>query len=326
MEKEFPTKCPFVRSGVVESTNAEYLRDHVFINRTAPAPNMRRMTPVNERKVEGRRFLPWFWPDDELRPSVHIRRELFLRSSDVLQTSKIGEAATRAASQQLLELQADYLSDHFPALYSIENGRIRNKATDDTFDLRHGRGDLDPLAISGLLGQEDICIVEELEDGRHVMAAGFIASPTDWSLPDFIDLDMDRIHARVDRYHDRLKATIDRSMATLPEFPERQFARNNVFLEQNPSLAIFPADKPELEPAAIADPGREIFLRTERETLTRLPREHRRFIVFTIKPHVYPLSFVKDLRGKELAAAIESNDVLGRNVELARIALDYLAE
>lgn len=295
----------------------------MFINKTSPAPNMRRMSPIAEQKYESKRFLPWFWPDNELAESIDLRRKEFIRNPDSV--LRIGETAVQTAASRLLVLQADYLAYQYPDAYTLENSHVINKITDERFSLNTDNSSLDALAISGLLGQEDICMVEQQDDERHIMAAGFVASPTDWDLPKFIGLGMDQVHAKVAGYSDRLKATVDRSLISLPEFPERQFARNNIFLEQNSALAIFPSSKPQLDPATISDPGNEIYLRTERETLTRLPSENRRFIVFTIKPHVYRLADVAaNNRHHDLADAIVTNKVLRRNEALALTALDYL--
>src|SRR6202008_4655811 len=69
------------------------------------------------------------------------------------------DPVVRAATQQLLWLQSQYLAEHFPELYSLEKTDefgwvVTNKTTDDQFSARPGRGELPPLAISGMLARK----------------------------------------------------------------------------------------------------------------------------------------------------------------------------
>jgi hypothetical protein len=309
------------RGGVVLSTNLNYLR-HIKINELALAANMRKVIQPDEMNTEDR-YGPWFAPDDELAQAAAIRQEAYaLAPERVLQTAN-DDPAVRAASAELLRLQSSYLAERFPDSYTINGNLVRNNTTSDSFNIYPGQSDLHPLAAVGLLGQEDICVVEQLEDRRHTFVAGFVASPTDWNLPEFIGLDMDQVHRRFDGYEAALKKTVDRTLSSLPPFPGRQIARNNLFLYLDPSLAIIPGEQPTFHSDDITDPGSQIFLRSEYETLTRLPHPYDRYIIFTIKPHVYPLSVVKQERGEEFAAAIGTNSVLHRD-DFAGVALDYL--
>ncbi len=310
---------------VVLSTNWNYLQT-MKMNQLAPSPNISTVTPLNADRAN-RRFVPWFWPDDELSSSVKIRQKAFLNNQDrVLETAN-DDPVVRAASQQLLWLQAQYLSERFPEKYSIEQTRkfgkiIVNKANEnkiDKFSLRPEKDDWHPLAISGMLGQEDICIVRRKKSGRQILVAGFLASPTNWNLSDFKDADMDTIHQQVDGYSQpvegrdkyRLKDTVDRMLESLGEYPNGIICRNNQFVEYIPTLAREPSDDPEFKKKKITkNPGDNIFLRTERETLTRLPKPYDDFTVFTIKPHVFRMSDVRSFRGVDFARAVVTNSVL----------------
>ncbi len=346
-ENQQPETCPFTGSAaerdVVLSTNDAYLKE-MRINPLAPAANMRRITPPHEKPAEGERFVSWFAPDNELADAVTLRKEIFLADQEriLYVGKKKNRAKIRAASQQLLELQATYLVEHFPEQYGFEDdpefGRlIINKTTGDTFCVHPTKDDWHPLAICGLLGQEDICVVEQQDDGRQVLVAGFLATPTNWNLSNFVNEDMDKIHHHVAGYDKpvdgsrvRLKDTIDRTLISLPEYPIRQTERNNIFTDNEPALAHDPATFIP-QPRTINDPGSQIFMRSERETLTRLPSTDayplgNRFIIFTIKPHVFPLSEVANERHDELTAALQTNKVLQERKKLAKKALRYLQQ
>ncbi len=345
-EKSHQAACPFSDSDaereIVLSTNNAYLRE-MRINPLAPASNFRRITSPGERPGEGERFIPWFDPDDELATAVTLRKEIFLANQDQVfyPGKKKRRAAVRTAAQQLLELQSDYLVEHFPDQYGFEEdaeyGRlIVNKTTDDKFCVHPSKNDWHPLVICGLLGQDDICVVERQDDGRQVFVAGFLATPTNWNLSGFVNRDMDDIHVNVGGYHTpttgsktRLKDVVDRSLETLPEYPVRQIARNNIFLSRDPSLSQDPQRSTSFTPDRMRNPGNQIFLRSERESLTRLPAteqypDNDRFIIFTIKPNVFSLEQVAYERREEFASALRTNDVLRTNKKLAKKALDYL--
>lgn len=324
--------CPlaslnFDASKIVLSTNKRNLRD-MRINPLAPAANMRRVT--NPENLEhGDRFVPWFAPDDELASAVQIRKAAYQANPERVLNTAHNDPAIRAVAEQLLALQTSYLIKHYPHFYELNGSIIRVKVSGDTYDMTPGASHLHPLAIAGLLGQEDICIVHEQEDGRHVMVAGFLASPTGWDLADFVGLDMDQIHENVDGYTEKLKSTVDRSLSSLPEFPERQFARNNTFLGLNPLLGLVPDQMPDIDENSITDAESQIIFRSEYETLTRLPATEKypngnQYIIFTIEPRVYALSTIKAERGPDLAKAIETNRVLGRKAVVAKEAMTYL--
>ncbi|MDQ5982465.1 MAG: hypothetical protein QG549_462 [Patescibacteria group bacterium] len=324
--------CPlaslnFDASKIVLSTNKRNLRD-MRINPIAPAANMRRVTDPNSVEPTDH-FVPWFAPDDELARAVQIRKAAYQENPDRVLNTADDDPSVCAVAEQLLELQTEYLVRHYPAMYELDGSVICNKVSGDRYDITPGASDLHPLAIIGLLGQEDVCIVHEQADGRHVMVAGFLASPTGWNLADFIGLDMDQIHENVDGYTEKLKSTVDRSLSSLPEFPERQFARNNTFLGLNPLLGLVHDQMPDIDENSITDAESQIIFRSEYETLTRLPATEKnpngnQYIIFTIEPRVYALSTMKAERGQDLAKAIETNRVLGRKAIVAKEAMNYL--
>lgn len=315
------------RAGVVMSTNWEYLQS-MKMNETAPSPNLTPITRPGEQ-VEGRRFVPWFWPDGELAASVKLRKEAFLKNPDHVLATTDDDPVVRAASQQLLWLQGNYLAEQYPEKYTIEDQRkfgrvIINKITDDQFSLRPEAGDWHPLAISGLLSQEDICVVQRKKAGKHALIAGFLATPTNWNLSSFMDADMDKIHRQVKGYHKpisegrtyRLKDTVDKVLEGLQPYPLGGMARNNQFAMHDDRLALELRDAKPFDADRVSqDPLNNLVLRSERETLVRLPAPYDDFTIFTIKPNVFDLSDVARERGDDFARAIATNCILRETLQ-----------
>lgn len=328
-----PQSCPFLpEEGVAVSTNTRHLR-RMMISMTDPAVNTRSVTHP-ESIVPETDFEPWMEPDNEIALAVEIRKAVYYNNPERTCYTANNNTAIRSASQQLLELQANYLVSHFPEMYSIESDDtgspvIKNYATDDMYPLHPDEKNPDhlhPLAISGLLGQEDFCLVEERE-GKHYMVAGFLASPTDWDLSMFMDMDMDGVHKYVEDYS-RIKKVVDHILTNLPEYPDGIYLRNNMFYRMYGLLGYIPDISPAPAPESITDPGQEIFLRSERETLARLPAttdfpDNNRFIVFSIKGMNFPLNEASELRHDKLLRATQKRTKLGKS-PLAPKALEYL--
>lgn len=307
--------------GVLFSTNEDYLRA-IMMNAVAPSPNMLKVTPPVIRQNETERFVPWFWPDDELADASILRKTALEKNPTLVLQTGDDSPLVYAASQELLTLQSKYLAYHFPEKYEIDENsksqpQIINRTNNQRFDIIPS--EKHPLEIAGLLVQEDICLVQKISDDRFELAAGFLSTPTKWALADFIGADMDEIHKNVRNYANpvggkkvSLKHTVDKSLGEMKQYPEGQFARNNIFIKFDPSLALHKyLERHPSRSHILQDIGKRTFLRSERETLTRLPWPNENFHVFTIKPHVYPLEKVRSInRGAELARIILTNSVL----------------
>lgn len=337
--------CPLDNtSRVILSKSSDYW-DGIKINPYAPSANLRPVTKPNT-VADGKRIEPWFSPDENLAEASSIRWSRYNNeTSRVLHTGndKHYRSVYRAASQ-LLELQSVDLAANFPEVYEINDNpaldrTITNKVAKNIFPIHPSTSNLHPLAISGLLGQEDICIVKETKKGRYVMIGGFLATPTEWDLENFIGSDMDEIHQYVNGYDApasdgpikvRLKDTVDRALKSLPEYPTRQIMRNNLFLKKNGSLALVPGEQNIIATKEISDPGTQLFLRSERETLTRLPSTEQypdgnRYVIFTILANVINLSqAAASTRKGEYIRALQTNNVLQIDKKLAKIALKFL--
>ena len=121
------------------------------------------------------------------------------------------------------------------------------------------------LATLGRLVQCDLLLLEKRRD-EHVLVAGVLCFPANWSLAQKIGRPLRRIHAPVDRYDDalarRVQRLFDRARAGVPMW------RANV-LPHDDAVLFHP--RPEWSPQRAADRPPP-FLRSERQTVLRLPR------------------------------------------------------
>ncbi|KAI0922007.1 hypothetical protein AcV5_000548 [Taiwanofungus camphoratus] len=227
----------------------------------------------------------------------------------------------------------------------------------------------DPMTVAALLVQEDFTIMIEGSDGRYYLQAGAICIPGFWRLQDKIGMPLDEIHltGNVPQYQSKLHLSMSRFFKRLPV--DKPVVRNNygfqVVTQPEPTalpehLAAHPVDPTELawsysmhgnedktdyersafirgengstDKSAHASTSLEpsmVYLRTERQTLRRLPKTGG--IVFTIR--VYQTSVV-DLAKEpgvpgRLASAIRSwpEDVAGyKDLFAYKDILQYLDE
>ncbi|KZT12648.1 uncharacterized protein LAESUDRAFT_640177 [Laetiporus sulphureus 93-53] len=183
---------------------------------------------------------------------------------------------------------------------------------DQTYDL----DEMEPLKVASLLAQEDWALMLEGSDGRYYLQAGAIAKPGFWRLQDKIGMPLEEIHlsGNVPQYQNKLHVSMARFFRRLPV--DKPVTRNNYFFQvvtwpqssaaqNNPAATIDPTelawsmtmhgkeDKTDFERAVMMrNVGAEdaktgpldlatVYLRTERQTLRRLPRTGA--IVFSIR-------------------------------------------
>lgn len=133
---------------------------------------------------------------------------------------------------------------------------------------------LHPLDAAGRLIQEDLTILRETAEGT-ILIGGTVCFPSGWFLQEKLGLPVAAIHEPIPRYATELAAKVDRYFERLTV--ERPGWRRNWFVYDDPNL-FQPADPTNEVPA---DGVRRFYLRSERETMRRLPRTN--VIVFTIR-------------------------------------------
>jgi hypothetical protein len=141
---------------------------------------------------------------------------------------------------------------------------------------------------AGRAVQEDLCVMQPV-NGRWSLVAGSVCFPTRWSLVDKIGKSLAAIHTPVPNYATDLGPQVER-------FFDRMTAgslayRLNWSLVGQPDRRL-PAMARQAPIDLPADPGQELFVRIERQTLRRLRTNAA--IVFGIRIHVWPLGEVVD--------------------------------
>lgn len=132
--------------------------------------------------------------------------------------------------------------------------------------------DLPPLEAAALLVPDDLVVLVRRQEA-WCMGAGVVCFPSHWSPPAKLDLPVARIHGPVPGYAEELSQRVDRFLDNLA--PRRPVWRRNWTVHASPELHC-------PEPVATAGPvaPEEHWLRTERQTLSALPRSGG--VLFTI--------------------------------------------
>ena len=160
-----------------------------------------------------------------------------------------------------------------------------------------------PIDEAARLVAEDLCLLVE-RDGGWVLGAGSVCFPSHWRLTDKIGLPMAAVHDPVPDYGADLADRVDRFLDKLR--PGRGVWRRNWTIHADPALHAPDVPPPPDPPVTEDDAGRRLWLRSERQTLTRLPGSQA--IVFTIRTQQVPLETLRrhpDLR-RRIAEAVEA--------------------
>ncbi len=240
----------------------------------------------------------WFEIDQRYRPDMAERRRL-------LETTRAevfaALPASDAARHEALDLIVAGLTTYHPDWFSRDAGMLRNHLTGENL----ARGSVDPLELAGRLVQEDLCLIQNADEGP-VFTAAVLCFPSRWRLIDKIGKPLSAVHGPVPLYADRLALPVDRFMRYLK--PGHIASRLNWSLLDDPAL-FQPAGKWRTAGASDITPanaGNRVFLRVERQTLRRLPVTGA--VLFGIRIHVYPLNDVIDRpdRAADLAEAVRA--------------------
>lgn len=215
-----------------------------------------------------------------------------LRQRHVLLAERHGDVfaalpGSEAACAEALALIAEHLTRWHPSWYRYEGPRLRNNLTDELWDLAHPA--LHPLECAGRLVQEDLCIIAPTPEGPRFTAA-VLCFPTRWRLHDKLGKPLGAVHGPVPLFADRLARPVDRFMAHVK--PGHIAQRVNWSVLDDPALFQTGGHwRSGVNPAITAEnAGDTLYLRTERQTLRRLP--HSGAVLFGIRVHVYPLGQV----------------------------------
>jgi hypothetical protein len=217
----------------------------------------------------------WLIADEQRDAELALRRRLLAERHDEVFAALPG---TEEAGAEVLELVADAVGAPPPPA-----------------------SDVHPLERAGTLAQEDLCLMTESDEGL-VLGAAVLCFPSHWSLGDKIGRPTAMVHGPVPRYDPELRTKVDTFLTRLR--PDRPVWRRNWTIHDHDEL-FAPAPPPPrpLDPARLGD---ELVVRSERQTLRRLPRSGA--VLFTIKTQQVPLGALqaRPLVAARLAATIRS--------------------
>jgi len=145
-----------------------------------------------------------------------------------------------------------------------------------------------PLETLCHLVQEDFCILQKHKE-EHVLTGALLCFPASWRLSEKFMRPLIAIHERVDSYDVNIARRVQRLFDGIQ--PGRPLWRFNALWYDDAELY---QPRSATAPRELSDPGTASFLRSERQTLLRLP--DTRAVVFSI--HTYVLD-AKPLRKME---------------------------
>lgn len=161
------------------------------------------------------------------------------------------------------------------------------------------------LPEAALAAHEDMCLLQRFaEEDYYRLIGAAVAWPSDWHPAEKIGLPLRALHAPIAGYEEQLASGVDRFMATLRPGPV--YARCNWFIAATGERRWLP-DRPPQEAFAHVTPdnaGETLFVRSERQTLRRLPQTGA--ILFTIGIYVEALGKLSPANTAMLGHAVQT--------------------
>jgi hypothetical protein len=209
------------------------------------------------------------------------RRLLAEQHDDVFAVQPEAEDASREVLQRLVA----HLTAQFPDWFSLDGNVLVNRLTEETWNL--AEPPCHPLELAGRLVQEDLCIIRTDEGAPPRFTAAVLCFPSRWRLHEKLGRPLVEVHGPVPFYSERLATPVDRFMAKIR--PGHIASRLNWSVLDDAAMHQPSGKWREATNAAITpdNAGRSLYLRVERQTLTRLPETNA--VLFGIRVHSYPL-------------------------------------
>lgn len=175
-----------------------------------------------------------------------------------------------------------------------------------------------PLQTLCLLTAEDWCLMlPPEEDGEYTLGAAILCFPSRWLLSEKIGRPMTDIHEPVEEYDDALARRVNRMFQAIK--PGRPMVRHNWLIHGDPEL-YRPIGRHDKTRRVREEPWTTIYLRTERQTLRRLPKTGA--VAFGIKTSICPISALDAVQSAALDEALAEKD---QDAYLSRAANPVIA-
>lgn len=211
----------------------------------------------------------------------------------------------RLSEEEWLQTEPDVAARRAGFTEHPEGIQLTPDAEDPGRELAAMLGVSGALPEAALTAHEDMCLLTR-RDGEEVyrLIGAAVAWPTDWHPKGKIGLPLRALHAPIAGYEEQLATGVDRFMETLKPGPI--YGRCNWFIAptgqrrwiaDGPSEVAFADVTPE-------NAGEALFVRSERQTLRRLPKTGA--ILFTIGIYVEAFSNLLPSNIAMLAKAVQS--------------------
>lgn len=205
----------------------------------------------------------------------------------------VAEAGTEQAQAEVLRLLAEHLPERYPGTYRRVGDAIAVAAR------RIELGDGPPLLAAARLVQEDLILMQRDAAGWR-LTAGVVCFPSSWRVRDKFGRPVEEIHAPVPGFGPgtRPAELIARMFDNLR--PGQPMIRWNWSLYGDDVLP-HPLPSPTARRYGDGERADQVFLRTERQTLRRLPETGA--IMFTVRIGIDPLETLEQHPNRGAIAA-----------------------
>lgn len=182
----------------------------------------------------------------------------------------------------------DLILQEYPECFQRKGNIIHNLINGKSYDLNNSN--LSPFFVASQLVQEDLCLLKRGESDKYTFVSGAVYFPTAWHLEEKIDQGITKVHENIDiskELQDKVEGYLKHIKVDKPGI------RFNPLIFEDPTLyqpsRILPVIN---EPYTQENIGNRLWLRTERQTLRRLPGNED-YILFTIRVYNQPLNIVE---------------------------------
>jgi hypothetical protein len=250
----------------------------------------------------------WLEEDENLISYLDEKLSLYRALPDRV---LVEDEGTREAQSEVLATVQAHVLKYFPALYR------RDGNTMDIAGQHHVQLDdalRSPIAIAGLLVQEDLVLMRKSADGWKLAAAS-LCFPSAWNLLEKFKRPLHEIHKPVPGFGGgtRNAGLIERMFDNLD--PSRILLRWNWSLHGDAVLYHPHSNSGPGPRFSAGDLRGRVIIRLERQTLRKLPKSGD--ILFTIRIHLNPLEMLEARPDRAVLAASLEQQLAGLTADEA---------
>ncbi|UJR16215.1 hypothetical protein I4U23_003125 [Adineta vaga] len=251
-------------------------------------------------------ILEWIQIDRNYREELILKQKLLNsnRRSDIF----ICKDEAYAGAMETLQMLIEHLPYQYPNMFQRNHSKtqITNLITGKLFDLTEANHK-HPLEIASLLVQEDLVIMQRAANEETYYANALaVCFPSGWLPKSKCGLPLASVHMpHVPFFQEKLRTSMDRYFLKLKV--ENPVQRVNWTLQIGNELCHTAIDEKDSRLITKDTAGELMYLRTERQTLRRLPKSNT--ILFTIKTHMTKMEDVcrnEPETAKRLAGAVRN--------------------